>query len=103
MSHRFGALPTIERRFPLLATLMDAYFHQDFDLAGETVAEIVGEWRASASAADIERLRTEVQHYRALVGSEIETAFERDFKPQIIPAAFSGSTAQFLQEIVAAL
>ena len=39
--------------YPALADLIGAWFHQDFDLEGETISDVIAAFRAVASAAEL--------------------------------------------------
>lgn len=90
-------------RYPQIAALMGGWFHQDFDLVGETVAEIAADFARSASARDIAALVVEIDQFCAEHGDNLDAAFESCFAPQVIVAAFSGSTAAFLADLRAQL
>ena len=85
--------------YPALAELMGGMFHQDFDLVGNTVAEIIHAFQDVAPAAEQEQVRAEIERFLGEHGDDLERAFETTFRPDIIPSAFSGSTRAFLEEI----
>lgn len=103
MNSLFGTLPAIERQYPFLTGLMEGYFHQDFHLNGNSVAEVVATWKEDSSADDAQALRLEILSYEQAAGLNVGQAFLRDFRPQVIPSALSGSTENFLREILAAV
>jgi CdiI immunity protein len=91
--------PYIES-FPYLDALVGGWFHQDFDLEGDTLEEVVAAFKKSSPSedwlgtkADIKRfLRTREEH-------EINADFVRLFQPGVDPVAWSGSTQNWLTAI----
>lgn len=89
--------------YPKLTELIASWFHQDFDIEGETVAEVMAACRRVMPTADREATRTEISRFVSLHEEDLEAAFERTFKPDVIPSVLSGSTRAFLEEISNAL
>lgn len=89
--------------YPKLADLIASWFHQDFDIEGETVAEVMAACRRVMSIADREATRMEISRFLSVHDEDLEAAFAQTFKPDIIPSVLSGSTRGFLEEISNAL
>jgi hypothetical protein len=85
--------------YPALTDLMGGMFHQDFDIVGDTVSEIVRAFREVTPLAEQAELRAEIERFLAEHPEDLEEAFDATFKPSVIPSAFSGSTRAFLEEI----
>jgi contact-dependent growth inhibition (CDI) system CdiI-like immunity protein len=85
--------------YPALSDLMGSMFHQDFDVAGDTLAEIVQAFREVSSRAEQVALENEIERFLLEHADNVDDAFEKMFRPEVIPAAFSGSTRAFLEEI----
>lgn len=85
--------------YTALADFLASWFHQDFDIEGETVAEVVTAYKASSSAAAQTRLRQEIEAFLRDHDDELDEAFENVFHPDIIASALSGSTRGFLEEV----
>ena len=91
-----------EKEFPYLWTLMGGTFHQDFDINGNTLEEIISSFREDTSPdiwrqtkSDIERFLAERPNDRQMVED-----FERMFVPQVITEGWEGlTTRQFLLKI----
>jgi hypothetical protein len=86
--------------YPELENLMSGWFHQDFDINGDTVEAVVGAYRAvtpanlqRALASDIERFLHDAK--------DVEADFQATFKPDIIPTGFAPTTREFLERIAA--
>lgn len=89
--------------YPALADLIGGWFHQDYDLEGETISEVIAAFRAVASAAERIRVRTDIARFMAEHQHDLDEAFVSILQPGVIPSAFSGSTRAFLDEISDAL
>jgi hypothetical protein len=89
----------IEPEYPAIAEFMGGMFHQDFDLVGNTVAEIMAAFREVTPREEQFRLKTELVRFLGEHGNDLDEAFETTFRPDVIPSAFSGSTRAFLEEI----
>ena len=85
--------------YPALANLIGAWFHQDYDIEGETIPEIIGGFRAVTTPAERAMVRADIARFVASHPDDLEQAFERTFRPGIIPSAFSGSTRAFLNDV----
>lgn len=87
--------------YPALANLIGAWFHQDFDIEGETVAEVVAAFKSSEPAARQAEVRRDIERFLGENAEDLEARFEAIFQPGVIPSALSGSTRGFLEEIAA--
>jgi hypothetical protein len=85
--------------YPKLAKLISAWFHQDFDLEGETVGEVIAAFRAVTPVVEQAALRGEIMRFLAEHMENTDDAFEATFQPGVIPSVLSGSTRAFLIEI----
>lgn len=90
-------------RYPRLADLIGGWFHQDYDIEGETVAEVIGAFRAVTPADQQVALRADISAFLAEHSETMEEDFETIFQPDVTPSALSGSTRAFLEEIWALL
>jgi hypothetical protein len=86
--------------YPRLADLIGGWFHQDYDIEGETVAEIIDAFRAVTPPDEQAALRAEISAFLAEHSDRLDEDFEAIFHPDIIPSALSGSTRAFLKEII---
>jgi hypothetical protein len=85
--------------YPHLADFMGGWFHQDFDIVGDTLEEIVTAFRAIAPPETQAALRSEIAAFLKDHSQNIDEEFERAFNPQVVPSAFTGSTRSFLETI----
>jgi hypothetical protein len=96
MSTASSAGPSL---FPDLADFMGGWFHQDFDINGETLEEIVAAYKASVREDYVERLREDIDRFLATGAAGMDERFQAMFEPDIIPTAFRPTTQEFLQAI----
>jgi hypothetical protein len=85
--------------YAALSDFMRAWFHQDFDIEGNTVAEMVGAFRRVSSPHEQRELKSGIERFLAEHPSDLDIAFEEAFQPDVSAAAFSGCTRAFLEEI----
>jgi len=85
--------------YPHLARLLAGWFHQDFDLDGDTLEEILAAYRRSESAAEIEGARQDIAAFMAKAGGALEQAFDDTFEVEIEPTGFAASTRAFLERV----
>lgn len=84
-------------RYLFLAKLIGAWFHQDFDSNGETLDEIIADFRESSFATDIAATRNDIVRFVEEFGQTDELlarAFERVFSPDVIAEGFDGMTTR---------
>jgi len=89
--------------YPALADLIGAWFHQDFDIEGETIPEIIAAFRAVTTPAERALVSSDIARFVAEHPHDLEEAFQSTFRPGVIPSAFSGSARGFLDDINSAL
>ena len=85
--------------YPALAELIVGWFHQDFDIGGETIPEIIDAFNRSCSQANAKSLIAETSHFIASPGDRIDQEFMQRFRPDIEPTGFAPITRAFLEEI----
>lgn len=89
--------------YPRLADFMRSWFHQDFDVDGETVEDVVAGFRAVSDRESRDELVRETSHFLGNCSGNLDEEFESRFHPDVIPAALSGSTRAFLEGILRVL
>ncbi len=94
-------MPKTSTDYPDLADLISGWFHQDFDIEGDTIEEIVAAFckchtqvARNAVIADINKFLDE-----HVAQGEVDSEFNRIFTPDIVTTAFATDTQAFLQEI----
>ena len=85
--------------YPALSHFMGSWFHQDFDIDGNTVSGILAAFRAVTPPKEKGELKLDIQRFLDDHPNDLDSAFEETFKPDISASAFSGSARRFLEEI----
>jgi len=86
--------------YPEIETLMGGWFHQDFDINGDSLDEIIAAYRAVTPPDQQRALASEVGRYLA-EESDVDHDFERRFHPDVSLTGFAPSTRDFLERIAA--
>jgi hypothetical protein len=87
--------------YPELETLMSGWFHQDFDLDGNTTLEqIIAAYRDVTPRDQRQALVFEIAHFLSR-SEDVEAEFQERFKPDVMPTGFAPTTRQFLERIAA--
>jgi CdiI immunity protein len=93
----------VKQPYPYLANFLGGWFHQDFDLEGETVGEVVRAFARVSNPQERQNLLHDIDRFAQSHGADLDRAFKLTFNPDIDPCAFAGSTADFLQDIARTL
>lgn len=87
------------QRYKNLATFFSSWFHQDFDLNGETIEEIVSTYLQSADPNEVEILKKEIRQFLSENAGCIQARFEENFDLDVDPLGFASSIEEFLMSI----
>lgn len=83
--------------YPRLAAFLGGWLHQDFDLEGETLAEVVAAYRRVSTPAERAGVRAEIDRFlRTADAHRIDAEFEATFAPDVDPRAFAADAGAFL-------
>ncbi len=97
------AVPEGGATFPALYQFLGGYFHQDFDIFGETLEEIMAACREELSPKELKAVATEIHRFIATYGVTLEklnAALQTLFKPQVIIDGWDGmNSKQWLQRV----
>ena len=83
-----------------LKALVSGWFHQDFDIEGDTVQEIIRAFNTSSTLQDRQLLAQDISRFLEIDDDQLDAAFVQIFNPDIDPTVFSPTTRAFLEEIV---
>ena len=86
--------------YPELEALMSGWFHQDFDIEGDTVEAIIGAFNKSSTVKDRQLLVSDIRSFLQIQDDRIDEEFIRVFNPDILPTGFALTTRAFLEEIL---
>ena|ERR1700743_918010 len=89
--------------YPYLNHLIGAYFHQDFDIDGHTLAEIIPVSKAGFTEQETQSTIADIQRFLADYGNsdaDVAREFKRIFRPEITVEGWEGlTTRQWLLRI----
>ncbi|RZI57064.1 MAG: hypothetical protein EOP37_21855 [Rubrivivax sp.] len=88
-----------QQLFPELAAFMGGYFHQDFDINGDTLEEVVAVFVADSDAPLRRLLIADIDAFLDTGDDGMEERFQDYFRPDIIPTGFRPTTGEFLLAI----
>lgn len=86
--------------FPVLADLLGGWFHEDFDIEGDTVEEILRAYKATSSDKECRSLVKELLRLMQTEKNALDEEFIRIFNPSIIATEFAPTTFDFLLDIL---
>lgn len=86
-----------------LTAFLQSCFHQDFDLVGDTVEEIVIAYKQAATRDDMEAILAKIAAFLASPLPNRAVQFEQLFDLDIDPLGFAPSVEEFLGAITRVL
>lgn len=92
-----------QQQFPELASFMGGWFHQDFDIHGDTLEEVVAAFKAESDAALVALLVADIDAFLVTGDDGMDDRFQEFFRPDIIPTSFRPTTRAFLEAVRNAL
>jgi hypothetical protein len=92
-------------KFEHLDSLIGGWFHQDFDIEGNTPQEVMAAYKRHTPPGEQRSLLSDIRAYLAEhpADPELEDNFHATFHPELVRGAFGMSTREFLQTIEASL
>ncbi len=88
-----------QKQFPELASFMGGWFHQDFDIHGDTPEAVTRAFILDTDRNGIAALIRDIDGFLATGDQGLGERFEEYFMPDIIPTAFCPTTRAFLEAI----
>lgn len=88
------------RDYPDLAALLSGWFHQDFDIEGDTVEAVIGAFNKSSTQKARQLIISDISRFLEIGDGQMDEEFIRIFNPDIQPTSFAPTTRAFLEEIL---
>lgn len=89
-------IPCVEQ-YPYLFNLLGGWFHQDFDIQGDTIEKTIASFRESTPAEDLMGTRADIHRFlRLFDGPELDRKFREIFQSGVSPAGWEMDTKQWL-------
>jgi hypothetical protein len=86
-------------RYENLYQLICGRFHEDFDLFGNTIEELVLSFTCECTPEEIGATVAEIDQFRSDHARNLDAAFEEAFGRQFDPTLWGHTTASFLDEL----
>ena len=83
-------------QYPYLGHLLGAWFHQDFDLEGD-VPEVLAAFVASEHPEVAWAVLADIRRFLNYRSNDLDSAFQCIFTPDIDPAGWGKTTAEWLR------
>ena len=91
--------PTMNRPYAHLASFFAGWLHQDFDLSGATLEEILAEFKRSAQPGEASAVCRDVDRFLKDHGAAAGEGFARAFEMEVDPLGFAPTIQAFLLTI----
>ncbi|WMD21369.1 contact-dependent growth inhibition system immunity protein [Achromobacter seleniivolatilans] len=88
----------VRGQYPELEQFMGGWFHQDWVDTGETIAEIVQDYKSGSNAETVHKVCLEMNAFLANYGANSDAAFRQLWK-SIDPATLGHTAASFFDEV----
>ncbi|WP_233831905.1 contact-dependent growth inhibition system immunity protein [Paraburkholderia sp. ZP32-5] len=82
-----------------LYQLICGRFHEDFDLFGNTIEELVLSFTRECTPEEINATVTDIDRFKGDHAGNLDTAFEEQFGRQFDPTLWGHTTESFLDEL----
>jgi len=92
-------MPPAGPSYPALANLLSGWFHQDFDVVGDTLDDVIDAFSATSSAAQRQSLLADIARFLEIGDERLDAEFRRIFNPDVESTEFATSTRAFLEAI----
>ena len=89
----------MKRQYEHLASFLRSWFHQDFDISGNTVEEIVSAFKKISRRAEVNNVRLDIKNFLEDCGNALDYEFDKTFDLDIDPTGFSPTVKDFLETI----
>lgn len=86
-------------KYPHLQAFLSGWFHQDFDLVGDSIEAIASEFNRISSASDARAVAVDIREFLSTSEQKVDDKFTREFDVDIDPTAFAPSAEAFLTKI----
>lgn len=87
------------KNYPHLQAFLSAWFHQDFDIVGDSIEAIAAEFKRVSSASDIQAVASEMSDFLTAFEGQVNDRFFREFDVDIDPTALAPSVEAFLTKL----
>lgn len=90
--------------YPYLDSLVGGWFHQDFDIDGSTLEDVLASYRGRSHPDDRLGAKADIQRFlRNTPPGQLEAEFQARFSPTGFPGRDDSSLHEWLQRVYALL
>lgn len=89
-------MQTVHQRFPHLDHLLNAYMHQDWQIYGETLEDVVAAYAEDTSSDDIALLHAEIGEFLSNQNNLTEPAYCQLYPNSALPSGWGMSVRSWL-------
>ena len=86
-------------RFPHLDHFLNAYMHQDWNLFGNSVEDVLRVYALDNSPEDLKRLEGEINDLIALEGDQLEIDYYRLYPNSVLPSGWHMTVREWLRYV----
>lgn len=90
-------------KYPYLQAILSGWFHQDFDVVGNSIEAIVNEFKRVSSESDAQAVAADIREFISTFERQVDDGFSKEFDVDIDPTAFAPSVEAFLAKIATQL
>ncbi|OLL28888.1 hypothetical protein BTH42_25375 [Burkholderia sp. SRS-W-2-2016] len=88
-----------QSHYPNLDSLIRGYFNEDFDLWGNTVAEVLCCFKEENDPVIHTLVATEIERFKRNHSANLDKSFEKIYGLYVDPEPWGHSTVSFLEEL----
>lgn len=81
-----------QQQYPELASFMGGCLHQDFDIHGDSLEDVVAAFKAASDAGLVQPLVEDIDAFLATGAEGMDERFQELFRPDVIPTTFRTTT-----------
>ena len=96
MTHQSNMQPV---SYPHLQAFLSGWFHQDFDIVGDSIEAIAIEFKRVSSASDTRAVAADIREFLSASERQVDDRFTQEFDVDIDPTAFAPNVKAFLTNI----
>ena len=89
--------------YPHLQAFLSGWFHQDFDVVGDSIEAITAEFKRVSRESDARAVAADISEFLSASERQVDDNFTQEFDVDIDPTAFAPSVKAFLTKIATEL
>jgi len=86
-------------RYPRLWEFIMGYFHEDYDLFGNSAHELMLHYKRNSSQETIDNVLLEIERFKSDNCDNFDYVFANEFRGQFVPESWGYTPGSFLDEL----